>query len=76
MDAQFLDAALEGQISADEKLSETLDACAQHAEELGCREELEGARELSRNPGAERQRGQARKTPGLTGLVAALADAF
>ena len=55
---------------------ETLDACAQHAEELGCREELEGARELSRNPGAERQREQARETPGLTGLVAALADAF
>ncbi len=76
MRAQFLDAELEGQISAQETLSATLEACAQHAEELGCREELEGARELSRNPGAERQREQARETTGLTGLVAALADAF
>jgi glutamate---cysteine ligase / carboxylate-amine ligase len=76
MDAQFLDAELEGQISAHKKLSETLDACAQHAEELGCLEELEGAGALSRNPGAERQRERARETTGLTGLVAALADAF
>jgi len=76
MRAQFLDAELEGQISAQETLSATLEACAQHAEELGCREELEGARELSRNPGAERQRQQARETAGLAGLVAALADAF
>ena len=76
MQAHFLDAELEGQISAHEKLSATLDACAQHAEELGCREELEGARELSRNPGAERQREQARTSTGLGGLVEALADGF
>jgi carboxylate-amine ligase len=76
MQAQFLDPELEGQISAHEVLASTLDACAQHAEELGCREELEGARELSRHPGAERQRERAREAAGLSGLVAALADAF
>jgi gamma-glutamyl:cysteine ligase YbdK (ATP-grasp superfamily) len=54
----------------------TLDACAPHADQLGCRDELEGARKLSRHPGAERQRKRARKAAGLAGVVAALADAF
>jgi carboxylate-amine ligase len=76
MKASFLDAGLEGQISAHDVLANTLDACAPHADELGCREELEGARDLSRHPGAERQRESAREATGLTGLVAALADAF
>ena len=57
--------AREGQVSAHEVLSATLDACAPHAEELGCREELEAARELSRSPGAERQRERAREARGL-----------
>jgi carboxylate-amine ligase len=76
MQACFLDGEHEGQISAHDVLSSTLDACAQHAEELGCREELESARELSRRPGVERQRERAREAAGLAGLVAALADAF
>jgi carboxylate-amine ligase len=76
MQAHFLDPGLEGQISAHEVLSNTLDACVEHAQQLGCRDELEGARELSRRPGAERQREHAREAAGLGGLVAALADAF
>jgi carboxylate-amine ligase len=76
MKAQFLDPELEGQISAHDALSTTIDACAPHADQLGCREELEGARELSRNPGVERQRERAREASGLGGVVAALADAF
>ena len=76
MHAHFLDAGLEGQISARDVLCTTLDACAEHADQLGCRDELEGARELSRQPGAERQRECAREAPELAGLVAALADAF
>jgi carboxylate-amine ligase len=76
MQARFLDAEQEGQISAHEVLASTLDACAEHAKELGCREQLESARELSRHPGAERQRERAREPAGLGGLVAALADAF
>ncbi len=76
MHAHFLDAGLEGQISAHDVLCTTLDACAQHADELGCRNELEGARELSRHPGAERQRECAHAGAELAGLVAALADAF
>jgi carboxylate-amine ligase len=76
MKAQFLDSGLEGQVSAQDALSMTLDACAPHADQLGCRDELEGARKLSRNPGTERQRKRARKAAGLAGVVAALADAF
>jgi carboxylate-amine ligase len=76
MKAHFLDPELEGQISAHDALSTTIDACAPHADELGCREELEGARELSRHPGVERQRERAREVSGLGGVVAALADAF
>jgi carboxylate-amine ligase len=75
MQAHFLDPRSESQISAHDVLASTLAECAEHAEELGCRDELEGARELSRHPGAERQRERAREA-GLAGLVAALADAF
>jgi carboxylate-amine ligase len=76
MQAHFLDPNLEGQVSAHDALSRTLDACAPHADQLGCRDELESARELSRHPGTERQRERAREAAGLAGLVAALADAF
>ena len=76
MQAHFLDAGREGQISAREALSSTLDACAPHADELGCRDQLEAARELSSHPGAERQRERAREVGGLAGVVAALANAF
>jgi glutamate---cysteine ligase / carboxylate-amine ligase len=76
MQARFLDAQSEGKISAHDVLERTLEACAHHADELGCRAELESARELSRHPGVERQRGQAREVGGLTGLVETLADAF
>jgi len=76
MQARFLDAGLEGQISVHEVLAKTIDLCTQHADQLGCRDELEAARELSRHPGAMRQRERAREPGGLAGLVAALADAF
>jgi glutamate---cysteine ligase / carboxylate-amine ligase len=76
MQAKFLDPHIEGQISAHDVLESTLEACAQHADELGCREELEGARELSRHPGVERQRERAREAGGLAGLVGSLAEAF
>jgi carboxylate-amine ligase len=76
MDAHFLDPVQEGHISAHDVLSNTLDACAPHADRLGCRDELERGRELSRRPGTARQRERARETAGLAGLVAALADAF
>jgi carboxylate-amine ligase len=76
MDARFLDPVLERHISAHDVLSNTLDACAPHADQLGCRDELEGARVLSRRPGTERQREWAREATGLAGVVATLADAF
>jgi glutamate---cysteine ligase / carboxylate-amine ligase len=76
MQARFLDPTTETQIPAQDVLSATLDACAPHADELGCREELESARALSDHPGAERQRAAARDAAGLAGLVGTLADAF
>jgi carboxylate-amine ligase len=76
MAAQFLDPVAEDHISAHDVLSNTLEACAAHADQLGCRDELEGARELSRRPGTERQRERAREAAGLAGVVAALADDF
>jgi len=76
MQARFLDPELEGQVSVHDVLAGTLDACAQHAAELGCSDELNGLRELSNHPGAERQREHAREAAGLSGLVEALADAF
>jgi carboxylate-amine ligase len=76
MDARFLDAGREGQVSARQALSRTLDACVPHADELGCRDQLEAARELSSHPGVDRQRERAREAAGLVGVVAALADDF
>jgi glutamate---cysteine ligase / carboxylate-amine ligase len=76
MQARFLDSHLESQISVHEVLANTLDTCTEHAQELGCSDQLEGARGLSRHPGAERQRERAREAAGLGGLVAALAEAF
>jgi glutamate---cysteine ligase / carboxylate-amine ligase len=76
MQARFLDTELESQVSVHDVLASTLAACADHADALGCRQELEGLRELSLDPGAERQRARAREGAGLAGLVEALADAF
>jgi len=77
MEASFLDPEVEGHVAAQDVLLHTLAACAPHADELGCRDELDSARELSRHPGTERQRERAAREPGgLAGLVEALADAF
>ena len=76
MEASFLDPQIEGHVAAQDVLLHTLAACAPHADELGCRDELDSARELSRHPGTERQRERAREPGGLAGLVEALADAF
>ena len=77
MQAHFLDAGLEGQISAHDVLSTTLDALrAARRSARAAATSWRAARELSRHPGAERQRERAREPAGLAGLVAALADAF
>jgi glutamate---cysteine ligase / carboxylate-amine ligase len=76
MHARFLDPQLDGQISASELLSLTLDALAPHADSLGCRDELERVRELGRHPGTDRQRECASAPGGLASLLASLADAF
>ena len=77
MHAHFLDAGLEGQILRARRALQRLSMRARSTPtSSGCRDELEGARELSRHPGAERQRECAREAAELAGLVAALADAF
>ncbi len=76
MRARFLDPRLDGQVSASEALSLTVDALAPHADGLGCRDELERARELGRHPGTDRQRERASEPGGLASLLTSLADAF
>ena len=76
MHACFLDPQLEGQVTASEALSLTLDALAPHADKLGCADELQRVRELGRHPGTDRQRECASESGGLASLLVSLADAF
>jgi len=56
MDAKLIDPDIERRRPAREWLGELLDACASHAVDLGCVEELESVRALAAAPGAARQR--------------------
>jgi carboxylate-amine ligase len=53
-----------------------LDACAPHAQDLGCESELEGVRDLLEESGAERQRRLARGPGRVDGVIESLAEAF
>jgi carboxylate-amine ligase len=75
IEARLIDPRLGERIPAREQLAELLDACAPHADDLGCRVELDLVRSLARNPGAQRQRRIVRER-GHRGLVAVLSDAF
>ena len=61
---------------AREGVDALLEACAPHAEALGCEDELADVRRLATEGGAERQRAAGQGTDRLPGLVHALADAF
>jgi glutamate---cysteine ligase / carboxylate-amine ligase len=76
IEAELIDPTAGRRIPARELLGQTLDACAPHAEDLGCRVELDGVRQLSDRPGRARQMSGAGGPDGLVGLVAALAGAF
>jgi glutamate---cysteine ligase / carboxylate-amine ligase len=75
IDADLIDARGAERLPAREQLATLLAACAPHADDLGCRAELNGVRMLAQHPGARRQR-QAARDLGQEGLVAALAGAF
>jgi carboxylate-amine ligase len=76
MDARFVDPVREALVPARLQLDLLLEACAPHAEELGCAEELVAVRALAEANGAARQLELARGDQGLPGLVEAMADLF
>jgi carboxylate-amine ligase len=76
MDAQLIDPVAERLVPARELLERLLDAARPHADELGCRDELEGAARLAAAPGATRQRTLAERSRNLPEVVRGLAEAF
>ena len=76
MDADLIDPERSRRVPAREILDEVLDACASHAHDLGCVEELEDVRQLAEQTGARRQIELARGPYRLPGLVTALADDY
>ena len=74
MSAQLIDPALERRRPAVEWLNELLAACAPHAADLGCADELESLRGLAAATGAVRQRSRAGQgaAPQLGRLMRAL----
>ena len=75
IDARLIDVGSEERVPAREQLDALLEACAPHADALGCRAELEEVRALADSPGARRQRDAVREA-GQRQLVGALAEAF
>jgi carboxylate-amine ligase len=76
MAAELIDPGTERRIPARQLAAELLDACGEHAADLGCAAELEGVRELTERTGAARQLDLARGPERMPGLVAALAEDF
>ncbi len=76
MEGALIDAVRETRVPARQLLSELLEACAPHAEDLGCSSELEGARELAATTGSARQLALASRLGSLGGLMGELAGAF
>jgi carboxylate-amine ligase len=77
MDAEFIEPDLGRRIPARNQLEELMEACAPHAEAVGCARELEGAQSLARVGGAASQRTVAGELDGdLHRLTEALARAF
>jgi carboxylate-amine ligase len=76
MDAQLIVPSRGRRVAAMVLVDRLLEACAPHAEALGCRDELAAVRTLAEAPGARRQLALARGTGRLPGLVGALAQEF
>ena len=75
-DASLIDPDLGRRVPVGEILNDLLGRCREHAEELGCLEELEWSRHLLATPRPTRQLDLARGPHKLNGLVEALAALF
>ncbi len=76
VEAELIDPVAGRRVPVRELLADVLAACAPHAEDLGCVEELAGVLEISDQPDPAWQRFAAAGPRGLPGLVEVLADAF
>jgi carboxylate-amine ligase len=76
MNAELIDTEIEDRVAVKDQLMNVLEACAPHAEALGCIDQLALCEELAAQTGAERQIELARGPTRLPGLVATLADEF
>ena len=76
MNASLIDPGGECRVPARDLLTRLLKACAPHAAELSCEEELMPIRFMAQHTGAQRQLDMARRGDRLRGLVAELAGAF
>ncbi len=75
LDAELIDPVAERRVPLREQLEGLLAACEPHADDLGCRLELDSVRELAAFPGYQRQRETVRLV-GQHGLVAELCAGF
>jgi glutamate---cysteine ligase / carboxylate-amine ligase len=75
-EASLIDARLGRRSRVPEVLDRVLDMCIPHAEDLGCRHELEWTRNLATTPRPTRQLDLARGPDKLLGLVEALSALF
>jgi carboxylate-amine ligase len=74
--AKLIDPWRRRRVEVAEGVDALAEACAPHAEALGCAIELADVRRLATEGGAERQREAAKGADRLPGLVHGLADAF
>ena len=75
-EASLIDARLGRRLPVGDVLESILGMCAEHAEDLGCLEELQSTRNLAATPRPVRQLDLARGPDKLHGLVEALAALF
>ena len=75
LEAQIIDPVREERVPLRDALEDLLVACEPHADDLGCRAELDSVRELAASPGYQRQRDTV-AVAGQHGLVAELAESF
>jgi glutamate---cysteine ligase / carboxylate-amine ligase len=76
VEASLICPVREARIPVRDLVGELLAACAPHARDLGCTDELGGIEELLREPGAGHQLATARRPDRLPGLVETLAAEF
>jgi carboxylate-amine ligase len=76
VEARLIQPDQDRRVSVVDLVEELVDACAHHARELGCSDELASVRDLCRRNGCTNQLAVARRVRELPKLVEALADDF